>query len=64
MKNFQLFVYLLAVPATFAANASQPLYSQALNRREIVFSYAGRPDQMRIPRYLDVENALSVARDV
>ena len=41
MKNFRLLVYLVAVPATFAANATHLLHSPALNRTEIVFSYAG-----------------------
>ena len=41
MKNFQLFVYLIAAPVVFAASATTHLlHSPALNRTQIVFSYA------------------------
>jgi tricorn protease len=42
MNNFRLFVCLLAAPAAFAASATTHLlHSPALNRTQIVFSYAG-----------------------
>jgi tricorn protease len=42
MKNFLLFVYLVAVPAAFAATATTHLlHSPALSRTQIVFFYAG-----------------------
>ena len=42
MKNFRLIVYLLAAAFAFGANATTHLlHSPALNRTQIVFSYAG-----------------------